>query len=94
MARFLVKPKYAFGEFGCPPRIPPDATSKVEVGINAETSSLSFSVVMFEIEVVSYIDVKVADNFGHYTEEEKAAVGLDELLSVTNAHREVKILVC
>lgn len=45
---------------------------------------------MFEIEVVSFIDVKVADNFGLYSEEEKAAVGLDELLSVTNAYREVK----
>lgn len=28
LARFLVGPDYAFGSFGCPPRIPPNATSK------------------------------------------------------------------
>ncbi len=27
IARFLVNPSYAFGDFGCPPRIPPGATS-------------------------------------------------------------------
>ncbi len=28
LARFLVGPPYAFGLFGCPPRIPPDATGE------------------------------------------------------------------
>ena len=28
LARFIVKPEYAFGKMGCPPRIPPDATSE------------------------------------------------------------------
>ena len=27
LTRFLVKPEYAFGDLGCPPRIPPQATS-------------------------------------------------------------------
>ena len=27
LARFLVKAEYAFGDLGCPPRIPPEATS-------------------------------------------------------------------
>ena len=30
LARFLMKPEYAFGERGCPPRIPPSATSEEE----------------------------------------------------------------
>ena len=29
LARFLIRPEYAFGEMGCPPRIPPNATSKL-----------------------------------------------------------------
>lgn len=29
LARFLVKPEYAFGSLGCPPRIPPQASSTV-----------------------------------------------------------------
>ena len=28
LARILVAPKYAFGSMGCPPRIPPNSTSK------------------------------------------------------------------
>ena len=28
LARLLIQPSYAFGKFGCPPRIPPNATSK------------------------------------------------------------------
>ena len=27
LARFLVKSSYAYGDLGCPPRIPPKATS-------------------------------------------------------------------
>ena len=27
LARFLVRAEYAFGDLGCPPRIPPEATS-------------------------------------------------------------------
>lgn len=29
LARLLIKPEYAFGKMGCPPRIPPDATSQL-----------------------------------------------------------------
>ena len=28
LARLLIKSAYAYGEFGCPPRIPPKATGK------------------------------------------------------------------
>ena len=27
-AEFLLSPEYAFGSMGCPPRIPPDASSE------------------------------------------------------------------
>lgn len=47
---------------------------------------------MFEVELISFVDLKVADDFGHYTKEEKENVSLDELLSVANAIREVIIL--
>ncbi|KAB7504627.1 Inactive peptidyl-prolyl cis-trans isomerase FKBP6, partial [Armadillidium nasatum] len=30
-ARFLIRPQYAFGELGCPPRIPPKATILYEI---------------------------------------------------------------
>lgn len=29
LSRFLVNPSYAFGDIGCPPRIPPGATSEL-----------------------------------------------------------------
>ena len=41
-ARFLVKSDYAFGKMGCPPRIPPDATSMIVYIIIS-----SFSLVYF-----------------------------------------------
>ena len=28
LARFLIKPDWAYGRLGCPPRIPPDAVGK------------------------------------------------------------------
>ena len=28
LSRFLISPVYAYGELGCPPRIPPNSTSK------------------------------------------------------------------
>jgi hypothetical protein len=44
---------------------------------------------MFEIELISFVDLKVADDFGHYSKEEKENVPFGELLSVANAIREV-----
>ncbi|XP_064391991.1 inactive peptidyl-prolyl cis-trans isomerase FKBP6-like [Halichondria panicea] len=70
IARFLVNPSYAFGDFGCPPRIPPGAT------------------IMFEIELISFIDYKAADEFGSLTRKEKKEASLEQLLAVANAERE------
>ncbi|RUS79498.1 hypothetical protein EGW08_012730 [Elysia chlorotica] len=33
LSRFLIRPEYAYGEHGCPPRIPPDATLIFDVEI-------------------------------------------------------------
>lgn len=44
---------------------------------------------MFEIEIVTFVDLKVADDFGHYTKEERENISLDKLVSVANAIREV-----
>ena len=44
---------------------------------------------MFEIEVLSFVDVKVADDYEHYSTEKKEQASLDELISVANSIREV-----
>ena len=33
-SQFLISPDYAFGEMGCPPRIPPDAASEFSFNIS------------------------------------------------------------
>lgn len=48
--------------------------------------------VMFEIEIVNFVDLKVADDFGHYTKEEREKISLDQLVSVANAIREVTMM--
>lgn len=58
------------------------------LGVDCPNFSCSCAV-MFEIELVSFVDLKVADDFGQYSKEEKEKVSLDELLSVANAIREV-----
>lgn len=47
------------------------------------------SSVMFEIEVLNFVDIKVADDFENYTKEQKEKTTLDELITVANAIREV-----
>ena len=44
---------------------------------------------MFEIEVMSFVDVKVADDFAAYSKEEKEAATLEQVISVANAIRMV-----
>ena len=44
---------------------------------------------MFEIEVLNFVDIKVADDFENYTKEQKEKTTLDELITVANAIREV-----
>lgn len=94
LSRFLIQAPYAFGELGCAPRIPPNATSKFSL-TNQNMFCLTCSIrvcicaVMFEIEMVSFVDLKVADDFEAYSTEEKERKTLDELISVANAIRSV-----
>lgn len=39
LARFLIGPLYAFGSIGCPPRIPPNATSELYVNMAQRTKT-------------------------------------------------------
>ncbi|XP_075212743.1 inactive peptidyl-prolyl cis-trans isomerase shutdown [Lycorma delicatula] len=39
LSQFLIEPEYAFGKYGCPPRIPPDATLLYEVELFKFTDS-------------------------------------------------------
>lgn len=69
-SRFLLSPKYAFKELGCPPRVPQNAT------------------VLYEVELLSYIDHKAADDYDTFTEEERKQASFDQLLKVANSERE------
>lgn len=95
VARFLVNPSYAFGEFGCPPRIPAGATSKpnTHTHIHTNTDACTFLPVMFEIELMSFLDYKAADEFGSLTASEKREASLDQLIAAAHAEKEVCQLV-
>ncbi|XP_011402831.2 PREDICTED: inactive peptidyl-prolyl cis-trans isomerase FKBP6-like [Amphimedon queenslandica] len=70
VSQFLVKSPYAFGDMGCPPRIPPAAS------------------ILFEVEVLSFVDHSAADSYDELPDEDKAKVSLKEIVNVANAERE------
>ena len=45
--------------------------------------------VMFEIELMGYVDYKAADDFSSLSKKEKREASLDQLIAVANAEREV-----
>ncbi len=47
---------------------------------------------MFEIELISFIDYKAADEFSSLTRKEQREATLEQLLAVANAEREVMCL--
>jgi FK506-binding protein 6 len=71
ISRFLIKPDYAFGRIGCPPRIPPNAT------------------LLFEIELISFIDSKAADDFDSFSEEDRRQTSVEQLIEVCHSEREI-----
>uniref|UniRef100_A0A1X7SEL4 peptidylprolyl isomerase n=1 Tax=Amphimedon queenslandica TaxID=400682 RepID=A0A1X7SEL4_AMPQE len=75
VSQFLVKSPYAFGDMGCPPRIPPAA-------------SIAPKSVLFEVEVLSFVDHSAADSYDELPDEDKAKVSLKEIVNVANAERE------
>ncbi|XP_013786360.1 inactive peptidyl-prolyl cis-trans isomerase FKBP6-like isoform X2 [Limulus polyphemus] len=69
VAQFLIRPEYAFGQMGCPPRIPPNAT------------------VMYEVELISYIDGAAAE-FDGLTPEEKKEASFERILAVCKSQHQ------
>ncbi|XP_067864155.1 inactive peptidyl-prolyl cis-trans isomerase FKBP6 [Heptranchias perlo] len=69
-SRFLFKPQYAYGQMGCPPRIPANAT------------------VMFEIEILHFLDTLESDEYFSRSQEEQIIYPLEKLLKVVSTERE------
>ncbi|XP_070572772.1 inactive peptidyl-prolyl cis-trans isomerase FKBP6-like [Ptychodera flava] len=68
-SRFLVKPEFAFGKHGCPPRIPGNAQ------------------ILFEMELISYIDNSLVEDFHKWSKEDQRNASFDEILAVVHAER-------
>lgn len=67
VSRFLIKSTFAYGEMGCPPRIPPNAT------------------IMYEIELLSFVDSAAAVKYEKLTPEEKNQCSFSEMVNVIKA---------
>ncbi|CAH2219735.1 inactive peptidyl-prolyl cis-trans isomerase FKBP6, partial [Pelobates cultripes] len=70
ISRFLYFPRYAFGNLGCPPLIPPAAT------------------VLFEIELLDFLDTAESDSFCNYTQEQQSRFPLDKVLKIAKTEKE------
>ena len=50
--------------------------------------------VMFEIELINFIDHKAADSYDFMSKDERMQLTLDDLIAVANAEREVCVVYC
>lgn len=57
LARYLIGPSYAFGKFGCPPRIPPNATSKFYLAFHNYNEHDFFVVVVVVVCVSTFLQL-------------------------------------
>ncbi|KAK3600290.1 hypothetical protein CHS0354_027132 [Potamilus streckersoni] len=67
LSRFIIKPLYAYGSYGCPPRIPEKAT------------------IMYEIELLSFVEHAGVDDFFSMTEDERKNVDFEDIKKVYKA---------
>ncbi|NXE29154.1 FKBP6 isomerase, partial [Ardeotis kori] len=70
VARFVFTPDYAYGQMGCPPLIPPNAT------------------VMFEVELLDFLDSAESDAFFTLTAEQQDTLPLEKVLKAADTERE------
>ncbi|NWU64552.1 FKBP6 isomerase, partial [Pterocles burchelli] len=70
VARFFFLPGYAYGNMGCLPLIPPNAT------------------VMFEVEVLDFLDSAECDAFFELSDEQQSSVPLQKVLKVAETERQ------
>ncbi|NXS55165.1 FKBP6 isomerase, partial [Brachypteracias leptosomus] len=68
-ARFVFTPKYAYGQWGCEPLIPPDTT------------------VLFEVELLDFLDSAESDSFFELTPERRSLFPLQKVLEVAETER-------
>jgi FK506-binding protein 6 len=73
ISKFIFSPKYGYREMGCPPRIPPNTSGKHCKPANMMMMLQHFSflyiyifLVLFEIELVSFVDQAAADEFSDF----------------------------
>ena len=45
---------------------------------------------MFEVEMISFVDHKAADDFQDFSKQERERASLEQLMAVANAEREVR----
>jgi len=65
ISRFMMKHNYAYGNLGCPPRIPEKAT------------------VMFEIELLSFVDQSASDAYSALNEDEREKASFIEIYNLS-----------
>ncbi|NWW86170.1 FKBP6 isomerase, partial [Rhynochetos jubatus] len=70
VARFVFMPGYAYGQRGCLPLIPPNAT------------------VLFEVEVLDFLDTNESDTFFELTAEQQDTFPLQKVLKVADTERQ------
>ncbi|KAK3600289.1 hypothetical protein CHS0354_027132 [Potamilus streckersoni] len=72
LSRFIIKPLYAYGSYGCPPRIPEKAT------------------IMYEIELLSFVEHAGVDDFFSMTEDERKNVDFEDIKKVYKAESKAR----
>jgi hypothetical protein len=50
---------------------------------------INFSPVLFEIELLSFVDYRAADEFTAFSREEREKATLDQIIAVANAEKDV-----